>query len=214
MKNNNNAELEAIFVDILNKYSENKTLISEKFKIIETFYSEKKRYYHNLNHIFFMTQSVKPFVNELSDPDSYFFAVFYHDIIYNSKKHDNEENSAGEAEKALVEINFPKTKIDIVKELIIRTKNHSLEKNDDNADIKLILDTDLKILATDTNKYLEYSKLVRKEYSHVPMILFKKYRKDFLQKVLSSKNIYKHPYFIENFENKARYNIQQEIKLL
>ena len=63
--------------------------------------------------------------------------------------------------------------------------------------------------------YQLYSILIRKEYFFVPPDLYCSKRADILELFLTqSKRIYHTTLFYDAFEQRARYNVQQEIQLL
>ena len=116
--------------------------------------------------------------------------------------------SVGRGER--VEIKNLSQKIQCDKNLIISTKLHKPITN--TFDALLLLDLDLMILGTTNEEYSAYAEKIRQEYKFVPLFLYRKKRKEVLQKFLNTKRIYLTDYFFKNFEEKARENIQHEIK--
>ncbi|WP_235594451.1 hypothetical protein [Leptospira noguchii] len=88
--------------------------------------------------------------------------MYYHDVIYDVSKNDNEEKSASLAEKRLHSISFHEKKISNCKSQILATKAH-LQSND--PDTNLFTDADLSISGQDWNIYSKYYKNIRMEYS-------------------------------------------------
>lgn len=60
--------------------------------ILERYYNEPHRAYHNLVHILFGYSQHQQFFGAMDAPT--FFAWTYHDAIYNPQASDNEERSA------------------------------------------------------------------------------------------------------------------------
>jgi len=94
--------------------------------------------------------------------------LFYHDIIYDVKKKNNEEKSAKYLEKVLTEIKVPSHQILNCITIIKATKTHNLSRDNDT---NLFLDADISIFGKDWEDYLIYKDCIRKEYSIRELIL-------------------------------------------
>src|SRR5882724_783363 len=57
-------------------------------------YAAPERHYHNLTHIEAMLSLMRRFEDALSDPQSVEAAIWFHDAVYDTRRHDNEEKSA------------------------------------------------------------------------------------------------------------------------
>ena len=134
--------------NLVSKYSNNKILINNTFNDIEICYSSSDRYYHNLSHVKFMLSEAENFRTEFDDFNSIRFSVWFHDIIYEVDRSDDEERSADMAEAFLIKINYDKIKILNIKNLIRKTKNQQNTKSTDLFDPLIFLDLDLLILGT------------------------------------------------------------------
>ena len=198
---------------LASKFSDDKALLQSLYDGLLKKYTGSSRHYHNIRHIEAMLDGADGSSSLTEDMDSLLFAIWYHDVIYNSLKSDNEELSAGEAEKALKKMNYPVDKIAKVHHMILRTKKH-MEKVNDDKDTQLLLDLDLVILGADREKYIEYTRQVRKEYSWVPDLMYKPGRRKVLQQFLDAESIYKLDLFKEKYESKARENLLWEINEL
>ena len=133
---------------LVSKYTNNKILIHNTFNDIEICYSSSDRYCHNLSHIKFMLSEAENFRTEFDDFNSIWFSIWFHDIIYEVNRSDNEERSADMAEAFLIKINYDKIKILNIKNLIQKTKNQQNTKSTDLFDPLIFLDLDLLILGT------------------------------------------------------------------
>lgn len=192
-------------------FTKDQDLISRLWKEIETKYTEKNRYYHNLLHLENMFRELETVKNDISDYLTVSFSVFYHDIIYNATSQSNEENSAITAESRLRELGVNESEIKIISSQIIATKQHLLSENHD---LNYLLDADLSILGKDFGIYLDYTRKIRKEYSIYPDLLYKPGRKKVLKHFLELESIFKTAYFKEKYEAQAKENIATELKLL
>ena len=158
-----------------------------------------------------MLKKLSFFTEKIENIDNLSLAIIYHDVIYNARKGDNEEKSAIFAQKQLQKLNFPEKDIKKIESLIISTKLHKPLSN--TFDALLLLDLDLMILGSTNEEYSTYAEKIRQEYKFVPLFLYKKKRKEVLQKFLATERIYLTDYFLKNFEEKARENIQHEISV-
>lgn len=199
------------FYQLLSEYTNNINLVDNLWSKVEKNYNNKKRYYHNLTHLNNLLSQALEIKKEINDYNIFLFTLFYHDIVYNILKNDNEEKSALLAEKVLLELNISKDKISKCKFQIIATKQHS--KTNDN-DTDLFLDLDLSILGQDWDIYHNYTKQIRKEYSIYPDILYFNGRKKVLEHFLTMENIFKSNLFYNKFEKQARINIKKELETL
>ncbi|WET49205.1 hypothetical protein PYS58_22055 [Chryseobacterium indologenes] len=186
-------------------------LINTLWKEIETRYAEKGRHYHNLLHLENMFIELESIKEKISDFSTVSFSVFYHDIIYNTSSKSNEEKSALKAKERLTELGLHQSNIKIISDQILATKFH--ERSDDE-DTNCLLDADLSILGKNLETYLAYTRMIRKEYSIYPDLLYKPGRKKVLQHFLELDSIFKTEYFKEKYELQARSNIAAEIQLL
>ncbi|WP_196894031.1 HD domain-containing protein [Aureivirga marina] len=201
--------MENLWNKIAAKYSDNKELISEIWKKMESKYSERHRHYHNLKHIESMLQSAMFFKSEIKDFDAFLFSIFFHDIIYCVSRNDNEKKSAELAEEYLQQLNVPIKIIEKCKQQIKATKYHEIEGC---SDTSYLIDLDLAVLGTSEEKYKEYAINIRKEYNRYPDFLYKRGRKKILKNFLEKQNIYKTKYFQENYESKAKENLKLEME--
>jgi Uncharacterized protein conserved in bacteria len=136
-------------------------------------------------------------------------SIFYHDIIYNTLRKDNEERSALCLKKRLEYTSFPHIKACMTQ--IKATKKH-LPSTD--TDINYLLDIDLSILGTQPEAYQSYTQQIRQEYRQYPLWLYNKGRRAVLAHFLSLPSIYKTPYFLASHEQQARANLAAELTSL
>ena len=201
--------LKNIFLELVSRYTN--TPGDSLWKEIEVAYSGKKRYYHNLTHLENMYTGLLFCKEEIEDWDTVLFALFYHDIVYKATSKDNEEKSAELAVQRLIDIGFPKGKVELCYAHILATKSHVISNNNDT---NLFTDADLSILGYSWETYETYYKQIRKEYSYYPDLLYNPGRKKVLQHFLSMEHIYKTAFFREKYEAAAHENLKAEMKIL
>lgn len=199
--------MRTLFLSLAHKYSRDAVLIETLWKEIEQAYTEKKRFYHNMRHLEHLYAQLIPVRHQLEDEDTVWFALFYHDLIYLVRQHDNEEKSAQRARACLSALAFPPQRIERCVAHILATKGHT--KSDD-LDTNLFTDADLSILGQDEMVYEDYCKAVRKEYAIYPDFLYRPGRKKVVRHFLGMARIYKTDYFFERLESTARKNLERE----
>ncbi|HRH40862.1 MAG TPA: hypothetical protein PKY82_04400 [Pyrinomonadaceae bacterium] len=195
---------------VLQKYCADTTNVDEIIQILIDKYSEKHRAYHNLSHINYLLKEAKKF--DFADADAIYFTTWFHDVIYEPKKSDNEIESAKLAAKLLQKLILPEETITKIEQIILATQTHSAENLDE--DGKIFLDLDLSILGADQEIYQNYSRAIRQEYSHVEYSLYRCGRKKVLENFLKRETIFFTENLRERFENQARLNLANEIKEL
>lgn len=205
--------LKEFWTALVKNYTADEQLAKKIFAELMIAYNDDGRHYHNSEHISKMLEGAEKWKQLSHDHDALCFAIWYHDVVYNAMKSDNEERSADVAENDLRRIGYPQHKIDKVKEMILRTKKHTEWRNDD-ADTSLLLDLDLAILGAEPSVYEEYTKQVRKEYGWVPGIMYRRGRRYVLQQFLDAEHIYRLNEFRNALEEKARENLLYEIEQL
>lgn len=197
------------FKKLVCKYQINEVIIETLWNEIEKFYSEKNRHYHNLSHIENLISELESVKHLIKDSDTIMFSTFYHDIVYNTLKQNNEEKSAELAEKRLTSLGLANEKILKCKAQILATKTHILNPD---SDTNLFTDADLSILGKDWNVYSDYFKNIRKEYHFYPDLIYYPGRKKVLKHFLEMERIFKTDAFYENYEKQARENILKELE--
>jgi predicted metal-dependent HD superfamily phosphohydrolase len=201
--------LNKIYSELLSNIGFSANDIQQNWLDLEKAYSGKSRYYHNLTHIAAMSESFETYRDKLDKPNEILFSIFYHDYIYKSSKKDNELKSAEFALSILHEnLSFDHQ---LVFDAICATQQHQYNTIED---INWLIDFDLKILARDWNEYQIYFEQIRKEYSIYPDFLYKPGRAKALKHFLENEFIFQTEEFRGLYEEKARINIEKEIKLL
>lgn len=201
-----NNELENSFKDIVKKYTPDPAISTKLWDEIVSNYCGKNRHYHTMQHLRNFYHQLKKCKNLTTDTEVLIVAMIYHDVIYNSIDHKDEERSADLAVERLKDIGYPEAKIAKSKALILATKTHALSQD---ADTNYFNDADMSILGLDKNTYEAYVKNVRLEYGNTPQ--FDHGRKRVLLYFLGMDRIFKTDFFHKIYEQPARLNIEAEI---
>ena len=205
-------DLKHEFISLISEYV-NSNDCNAFYEELARAYNGNNRHYHNLNHIAHMLNLLNDVEAYVFDLDTLKLAIWYHDVVYSSRKNDNEEKSAELAKNRLKSFNFDEKLIEIVQNLIISTKKHQVILTE-NADNAFLLDIDLSILGSQWETYLEYSKKIRKEYAIYPNFMYKKGRKKVLSHFLEREQLYFTEYFRSKLELQARENVAKELNML
>jgi len=193
-------------------YPSDKTIKEDVFQVLQEQYSEKNRFYHNFSHVQALLKLFESFENKTQDPHAVKFSIWFHDVIYDSKRNDNEAESAKLASEMLSKLNVTPATIELVKDLILATKDHSGRNL--SYDAKLFLDMDLAILGMSEEIYKEYSQAIRQEYAWVSKSMYCEGRKKVLQSFMERERIYFTDEMNTRYEAQARKNIHSEIESL
>jgi predicted metal-dependent HD superfamily phosphohydrolase len=173
-------------------------------------YAEPHRAYHTLAHIQHALQVLQTVRHLAHNSPAVELALWFHDAIYDPTRPDNEEQSALLANQWLAELGAEPALVQTVHQLILVTKNHLPETNDE----KIMVDVDLAILGADAEAYGRYAQAIRQEYHWVPDVAYKIGRAQVLQRFLARPIIFHTPPLFEKYEAQARLNLQQELTQL
>jgi len=187
------------------------TIIRNGLKQLTARYSEKHRHYHTLQHVDACMKHLDEIADHIVDLKAVEIALWFHDIIYDPKRNDNEKRSAEYAETFLASVDLPSEEISKITHLILLTKHPSHPATNDE---KYLIDIDLAIIGANEQRYDQYESSIRKEYGFVPSLLYKKERRKLLMSFAKSDRIYLTEYFYEKYENQARLNIDRAMKNL
>ena len=183
----------------------------EEFDRLTGRYSEPHRAYHTIQHIEECFREFEAVRGLASSPSAVGLALFFHDAIYDTHAHDNEEESAGLARQVLAGVGAEETLQSDVRDLILATRHAAMPETNDQ---KLVVDVDLSILGADPERFDEYERQVRQEYSWVEETLFRAVRGNILREFLARPAIYSTPRFRDRLERSARENLKRSMAAL
>lgn len=170
-------------------------------------YGSNTRHYHNWQHIAQCLQWFDALREYANSPVVIELAIWFHDVIYDSKRPDNESRSA-----ALLSSLIEETFLTEGAARLIAATTHKDPPEDNDA--ALLCDIDLSILASDEQRYTDYSRAVRLEYDWVSDADFRVGRANVLRAFLGRPFIYSLPVCRGKWEMLARENITQELAVL
>ena len=190
--------------------------IDRLWQDIVTRYGEPQRAYHTLNHIEQLLVQLENINHILSEPHITALALYYHDVIYDPTRSDNELQSAELATDALSSYLSPE-QCQQIYALIMMTANHQIDTlvdSDKYNDAAYLLDMDLSILGAPWSAYEQYAKAIRQEYAHVADDNYRDGRTAVLQGLLAHPKLYLTDHYYNQLETQARNNIKRELTLL
>lgn len=187
------------------------TNIQAAFARVYSRYTEPHRAYHTLQHIQDCLFVLDEFRGLASDPRAVEAALWWHDLIYDTRAVDNERVSAEAAKTDMDLLHCTPDFQERVVAAILATKHDSVVTDRDQ---QLVLDIDLHSLGASSIRYKQYVTAIRKEFEWVPWETYCRKRAEILQSLLGRKHIYYLPTLRERYERQARFNIRREIRFL
>lgn len=175
-------------------------------------YSGGERHYHDIRHIHRMLQAVSDEKLALKDRASVVMMILWHDIVYDTKRGDNEQLSANAFESWAIQNGVAKERVQKIVSGILATDGHGVAGLD--RDSQIFLDLDLAILASDAPRYDRYSKGIRKEYEWVPLRKYCLKRSELLIKMANRESLYSYPELLGISTEDAKRNLLREAKEL
>jgi predicted metal-dependent HD superfamily phosphohydrolase len=193
------------------------TLISEPVREeLVSAYTAPDRHYHDLGHIEALLGLANACADAIADRDAFEAAIWFHDAIYDTRRHDNEERSAALAVARLAGTTG-EGRIARIAAMIRATASHAMPDFADTAagrDCALFLDVDLAILGSPAADFDAYEAAVRREYDWVTEPQWNLGRRAVLVGFLTRPAIYATARFRASHEAAARRNLARAIARL
>ena len=181
------------------------------FRELITRYAEPHRAYHTLQHLrecFLVLQQAACVAEHLAEVE---LAIWFHDAIYDTRSHENEERSAQWARASLVATGVRSESVERIQALILATKHQATPAG---ADACLVVDVDLSILGAEVDRFREYERQIREEYAWVSEPAFREGRARVLAGFLERSSIYNTAWFANRLEARARANSLRSLREL
>jgi len=167
-------------------------------------YTAADRHYHDIRHIEHCLREFDSVRALAQEPRALELAIWFHDVIYDGRRQDNEEKSADFAEVHLRELGADAELRRDVRELILLTRH---DRTPPTVDGKLMVDIDLSSLGIAPEAFDANGDAIRREYPHVSDADFCRGRADLLGRFLERPRIYYTDFFRERYERAARANL-------
>ena len=173
-------------------------------------YAQPQRHYHTVQHLQECLQWWQRCQEQMQHPAEVALALFYHDIVYEPKRSDNELQSANTM-LAQLQSYLPSDSTERIYRWILATAHHGIQPDmnqEDDQDLKWVLDIDLGILSADAERFQEYERQIRMEYRHVPLLIYRCKRRQILRDFAQTEYLYHTDYFRQQLEKVAKANLQ------
>jgi predicted metal-dependent HD superfamily phosphohydrolase len=174
-------------------------------------WSEPHRRYHDLHHLAAVLALVDELADAATDPSAVRLAAWYHDVVYDPLRDDNEQVSADRARAGLRGL-VDERRLAEVERLVLLTAGHDPAPED--ADGAVLCDADLAVLASEPASYAAYASAVREEYGHLSDAEFTTGRIAVLERLLALPQLYRLPAVAAEWTPRARANLTAELTLL
>lgn len=174
-------------------------------------WAEPHRRYHTLQHLDECLAQCASSRALAEHPGEVAIAVWFHDAVYDTRRHDNEAESAAWAVRVLREAGASDEVASRAEALVMATR-HSVPAR--TADERLLVDIDLAILGASAARFDEYDRQVRDEYGFVPEAVFREKRAEVLRGFLERPAIFGTAAFAGRFEAAARGNLARALARL
>ncbi len=186
----------------------------EYFKEIQSRYALPVRFYHTFEgHIGSGLEDLARYGRLCEDKDMAYFAWVLHDVIQDTHRKDNEEESAIYACDLAARMGLPERFQD--KERILATRHDEIPSENDS---RLIVCLDLLIFAKSPDVYDEYRRNVTLEYKDIIKRLSPKEfaigRAGIITRFEKRRPLYPIPEIEEEYGDKARENLRRELREL
>lgn len=177
-------------------------------ELLLTNYRSDDRAYHSVHHLaecFARFDEVEALVRESGEVQ---VALWFHDAVYDTHRHDNEAASAAWAGAVTRVAGGTEAVAGRIERLILATRHDAVPSDPDQA---LLVDIDLAILGAPRERFDEYEAQIRREYGWVPEGEFRAGRSAILRKFLTRPFIYSSASFRARFESAARANLARAL---
>jgi predicted metal-dependent HD superfamily phosphohydrolase len=177
------------------------------YRIIEGFYNQPYRSYHNLDHIRRMLDDMQKYFPQASASE--ILAIWFHDLVYIPGSRENEAQSAWQMAVLMRDI-FTYGELEMATSHILATAYGKKQASPFSSGSKRLRDIDLLSLAADGADYRANTARIRDEYNLADSV-WENGRRFFIEQMLAQKRIFLTDELHTWFEYHARSNLQQEL---
>ncbi len=167
-------------------------------------YGESPRYYHTLEHIEHCLRMFDACKSRLQQPDAVELAVWFHDVVFEPGRCDNERLSADLYLQYSAGVHDEATR-DLVDRLIMATLHNGDSLTD--ADAAYMVDIDLSSFGLSWQEFLRDSENLRRENAHLDDAEYYRKQTGFQSCLLSRDRFFRSDFFAGRYEQRARENL-------
>ena len=167
-------------------------------------YDEPPRHYHTLTHIAHCLSEFDQCKSLTTHPDALEIAIWFHDVIFEPGKTDNEARSAGLYQALSAEAHATDFR-ELVDKLIMATLHADCSL--DNNDAGYMVDIDLSSFGLPWEDFLRDSQHLREESAHLNDAEYYQKQGDFRSCLFARPQFYLTDFFCHRYEQQARDNL-------
>ncbi len=182
-----------------------------EFDALVQAWREPHRHYHGLDHLEACLAELDAARDLAQRPAEVELALWFHDAVYSPRSDDNEAKSAAWARRVLRAAVVPDSVGQRIEGYILATREAGADLQGDAA---LVVDVDLAVLGRPAEAYARYAQAVRAEFRWVPGFLYRRGRRQVLERLLERPHVYATAEFRARYESAARANLEQELATL
>lgn len=177
----------------------------DPFSMLRAFYAEPERHYHTIVHVLHCIQLCNETLGQTNAALE--FALWFHDAIDR-----DEAASAAFARRSIGDLGGSLGLANNVSRLVMATKHDGTVRHAH--DENLIADIDLAILGAEPDRFAEYERQIRDEYSDVSDDEYREGRVAVLRGFLERPTVYRTSEIGPRLEWQARYNLVEAVRRL
>lgn len=177
------------------------------YRMIESFYNQPYRSYHNLDHIRRMLDDMEKYFPQATEPE--ILAVWFHDLVYIPGSGENESQSARQMNVLMRDI-FTLDELMEAGSHILATAYGKKQMEPFSRGSERVRDIDLLSLAADAADYQLNTRKIREEHN-LPEDIWRTGRRAFIEKMLAQERIFLTEELHTWFEHRAQTNLQHEL---
>jgi predicted metal-dependent HD superfamily phosphohydrolase len=178
---------------------------------LDTAWREPHRRYHDARHLGECLALWERWRAEAEHPAEVAIGLWFHDAVYETRRHDNEQLSADWARRCLADAGAPAAAGERIHALILATRHAAPAVG---PDAELLVDIDLAVLGSPPERFEAYDRDVRAEYRWVPGFVYRKKRLEVLRGFVGRPRLYHGAAAAALLEAPARRNLAAAIARL
>lgn len=149
-------------------------------ELVAQHWQEPHRYYHNEEHLAHLIGGIEQLYNKQQideeQRDTLLITAYFHDVIYDPTRNDNEERSAD----FFIQMADSHPNTQLVKEMILDTRNHEASSELSATFINL----DMQVVSNSSfSELLAWERKIFKEYQYLDYEIYRQGRLDLLQNI-------------------------------
>jgi predicted metal-dependent HD superfamily phosphohydrolase len=171
-------------------------------------YAGADRHYHTMRHIADGLDRLPEFSRELEDERAFVLGWLFHDAVYDSRRYDNEEQSAMLLVRRCAEWGVDEATIEKARRFVLATKHGVAAPQ--TSDERHLVDLDMSILGASDAAYDRYEGAVRKEYGWLTDSQWALGRAAFLSNLRAP--YFSTEFFVQRFSAQVERNIKRSLE--